>query len=125
MNNFQGRYIIRHPWEGAVECENPVRGIWEGPPGGAGPSTATNTAFVPRGKIQLAGLVSQDIPELSIRAGELAEKPEKAEKASKPLMDRGAEEDEPPEPACAAAPGASGLVAALASLLAFARRRRE
>ena len=27
-NNFQGRYAIRHPWEGAIECDNPVRGRW-------------------------------------------------------------------------------------------------
>ncbi|MEE2959663.1 MAG: DUF2330 domain-containing protein [Myxococcota bacterium] len=23
VNNFQGRYIIRHPWEGPVECDDP------------------------------------------------------------------------------------------------------
>jgi hypothetical protein len=23
MNNFQGRYIIRHPWTGEIACENP------------------------------------------------------------------------------------------------------
>ncbi len=33
MNNFQGRYIITHPWEGEVTCENPIRGEWGGPPG--------------------------------------------------------------------------------------------
>ncbi|MEM9073578.1 MAG: DUF2330 domain-containing protein [Myxococcota bacterium] len=27
-NNFQGRYIIRHPWEGEIACSNPVRGVW-------------------------------------------------------------------------------------------------
>ncbi len=26
--NFQGRYILRHPWKGEVKCENPVRGQW-------------------------------------------------------------------------------------------------
>ena len=31
-NNFQGRYIIRHEWTGAIACENPVRGRWGGPP---------------------------------------------------------------------------------------------
>jgi hypothetical protein len=27
-NNFQGRYVIRHPWTGPVACQNPRRGIW-------------------------------------------------------------------------------------------------
>jgi hypothetical protein len=26
--NFQGRYILRHPWKGPIKCENPVRGRW-------------------------------------------------------------------------------------------------
>ncbi len=38
MNNFQGRYVILHPWEGAVACANPIRGRWGGPPGGAQPT---------------------------------------------------------------------------------------
>src|SRR5262249_34565184 len=28
----QGRYIIRHYWEGPVACEHPQYGIWTGPP---------------------------------------------------------------------------------------------
>jgi MYXO-CTERM domain-containing protein len=38
INNYQGRYVILHPWEGAVACESPVRGRWGGPPGGGGPT---------------------------------------------------------------------------------------
>ena len=34
FNNFQARYIIRHRWQGPVECENPVYGRWGGPPAG-------------------------------------------------------------------------------------------
>jgi len=62
-NNFQGRYIIRHPWTGAVNCPNPRRGIWGGPPGGGGkpkPSAAQNTAFAPRGKTPLSTFVEGD-----------------------------------------------------------------
>lgn len=33
MNNFQGRYVILHPWEGEIACASPVRGRWGGPPG--------------------------------------------------------------------------------------------
>src|SRR5262249_41828192 len=32
VNNFQGRYAIRHPWTGAMACQQPHRGRWGGPP---------------------------------------------------------------------------------------------
>jgi hypothetical protein len=38
-NRFQGRYIIRHFWEGDVDCENPRRGVWGGPGGTGQPQT--------------------------------------------------------------------------------------
>jgi MYXO-CTERM domain-containing protein len=74
MNNFQGRYAIRHAWTGPVACEKPVRGRWGGPPPGvqiANPGTqpAMNLAFAPRGKVQLPNLVAQDIPELAVQQG--------------------------------------------------------
>ncbi|WAS90371.1 DUF2330 domain-containing protein [Nannocystis punicea] len=49
-NNFQARYIIRHPWEGPIRCQNPQRGIWGGPPNGGQPPAlaARDLAFVPR-----------------------------------------------------------------------------
>jgi len=31
-NQFQARYIIRHPWTGKIDCEDPKRGVWGGPP---------------------------------------------------------------------------------------------
>lgn len=37
VNNFQGRYAVRHPWEGPIACENPRRGVWGGPPDGNDP----------------------------------------------------------------------------------------
>jgi hypothetical protein len=62
-NNFQARYVIRHPWTGAVDCKNPVRGIWGENPNGQGAgeikaSAASNLAFAPRGKIELSAYVS-------------------------------------------------------------------
>ncbi|MFV8750603.1 DUF2330 domain-containing protein [Nannocystaceae bacterium ST9] len=50
MNNFQARYIIRHPWTGKIACQNPQRGIWGGPPDGAGnqPTIARQLAFEAR-----------------------------------------------------------------------------
>ena len=72
-NNFQGRYVIRHSWTGPIACDNPQRGIWGGPPSGneiaAGPQAATNTAFAPRGNVQLASLVAQDVPEIGVQQG--------------------------------------------------------
>src|SRR5205807_281793 len=66
-NNFQGRYVIRHPWTGPVACEHPQRGIWGGPVGqvaGEPLQVATNTAFAPRGGVQLASFLTGPAPEL-------------------------------------------------------------
>jgi hypothetical protein len=72
-NNFQGRYAIRHPWTGAITCENPRRGVWGAPPGsgyGAPPpaQAALDLAFAQRGQLKLASLVRQDVPELGVRS---------------------------------------------------------
>jgi MYXO-CTERM domain-containing protein len=72
QNNFQGRYAIRHPWTGPIACDKPIRGRWGGPPDGsqiAKTQPATNTAFAPRGKVQLPDLVAQDVPEVGVKAG--------------------------------------------------------
>ena len=64
INNFQGRYIIRHPWTGPVTCENPRRGIWGGPPDGApiAAEPAEDIAFVKRtGDVQLASFLSDQV----------------------------------------------------------------
>ena len=74
-NNFQGRYAIRHLWNGPIACANPVRGRWSGsPPAGSqiadqGIMAATNLAFAPRGKVQLPNLVAQDVPEIDVKQG--------------------------------------------------------
>ncbi|MFW2387831.1 MAG: DUF2330 domain-containing protein [Polyangiales bacterium] len=81
INNFQGRYVILHPWEGAISCENPVRGTWGGPPGGPEPRpfAAGNTALKGAGtktlSNQLPGLIETDIPELDLKAGAVEMKP--------------------------------------------------
>jgi MYXO-CTERM domain-containing protein len=50
-NNFQARYVIRHPWTGPIACGHPQRGIWGGPPNGQDPGikAAAKLGFVPRG----------------------------------------------------------------------------
>ena len=64
-NNFQARYVIRHPWTGEVACAHPRRGVWGGPNGAYMPlaSPATNLAFAPRGKVQLAALIESPVPD--------------------------------------------------------------
>lgn len=42
QNNFQGRYIIRHEWDGPVDCKNPQFGIWGGPSGKGSPQVGSN-----------------------------------------------------------------------------------
>ena len=67
QNNFQGRYAIRHEWEGPIKCEDPIRGRWGGRP--SQPTRpATDTAFVGRGALRLAAAIRTDIPELEIAA---------------------------------------------------------
>jgi hypothetical protein len=98
MNNFQGRYIIRHYWSGAAKCATPMYGVWGGPPGshnnlgglggintsgiGSGyggnnpPVAARNVAMAPRGKIVLKHVVHTPIPSLDI-AGVPPHKPKR------------------------------------------------
>ncbi len=68
-NNFQGRYVIMHPWQGAVACEAPKRGIWGGPIGNSqqlAAQAATHLAFAPRGQVQLASLLAKDVPQIGL-----------------------------------------------------------
>jgi hypothetical protein len=74
-NNFQGRYAIRHPWIGPIECENPQRGRWGGPwpELGLGWQTpvapAASVAFAPRGGVDLVDFVRSDVNELGLKPG--------------------------------------------------------
>jgi hypothetical protein len=78
MNNFQGRYAIRHAWAGAVTCKNPRRGIWGGPPGGGahkGTEPARNLAFAKRGGVDLVAMVARDENETKIDSAPLVPAP--------------------------------------------------
>jgi hypothetical protein len=77
LNNFQGRYIIRHPWNGPVLCANPEYGRWGGNPDGGGPSTMTSKSPTSGGSVggeetedqpDLEREVHDDIPELGVEA---------------------------------------------------------
>jgi hypothetical protein len=70
LNNFQGRYAIRHAWKGPIACANPVRGRWGGPPSGEaqqGPSAAVGTPFVQRKPELAEKLAESPIEELGIK----------------------------------------------------------
>jgi hypothetical protein len=70
VNNFQGRYIIRHYWKGAVACKDPRYDEWGGPPGNPEgrptPTAAKGLATAPRGKVVLTAEVRSPVPLLGI-----------------------------------------------------------
>jgi len=68
-NQFQGRYVMLNRWRGAIECANPRRGVWGGPPAGtrARTSSATNTAFIRRRSAPLERWIRDDVPEIGLR----------------------------------------------------------
>ncbi|MEJ7603061.1 MAG: DUF2330 domain-containing protein [Kofleriaceae bacterium] len=77
VNNFQGRYAIRHRWTGPLACQSPVWGRWGGPPADVrsrpgfeptGVKPAVDLAFAPRGGIDLPKVVRRDVPELDLKA---------------------------------------------------------
>ncbi|MDC3955419.1 DUF2330 domain-containing protein [Polyangium jinanense] len=106
INNFQGRYAIRHAWTGAVTCPNPRRGIWGGPPSGVaskGTEAAQKLAFAKRGGIELAALVQRDESETRIDSGPLVPAP--AMYAAAPATDT---TNTTPPPADSTTPGATG-----------------
>ena len=138
VNNFQARYIIRHPWEGKIDCKDPVRGRWGGPPSGEtdkGVEPATDLAFASREGIELASFVMEDVDEIDVKA---AKKLTLDGPASDPGAESGgsddkkdeASSDEPPVKSCSiqspATDGSTTPLAlfALVALLALRRRRR-
>ena len=65
QNNFQARYVIRHPWTGAIACAHPQRGMWGGPPNGNDPGVkpAAKIGFVARGApVTLSTFVHGPVP---------------------------------------------------------------
>ncbi|MBO6939592.1 MAG: DUF2330 domain-containing protein [Deltaproteobacteria bacterium] len=68
LNNFQGRYAILHEWEGELECPNPRRGVWGGPPstvqGTSAPMAAAGLAFATPVASSLDTLLAGPAPEL-------------------------------------------------------------
>jgi len=122
MNNFQARYAIRHPWEGAIRCAEPVRHIWGPAPTGLVPVTVAPPHGA-RSAVQLDELLVSSVsstvaPPLVVPAAPAAEP------IASPIA-------APPAPAassglCTARTGASSPLALALSACALlvARRRR-
>ena len=114
INNFQGRYAIRHAWTGPVQCANPVRGVWGGPPNGdeIAIQPATKLGLAPRGKVQLPSLLAQDVPEVGVKAA--------------PLPGGGGFQSKPQGCGCTTddAGGLAGGFALAGLVILFVRRRR-
>ena len=131
VNNFQGRYAIRHAWDGPIACEKPIRNRWGGPPSDqqiARPPTqpAVNLAFAPRGKVQLPSLVAQDIPELHVQQGvPLPPAPAATTNPTAPVPDGAGFRQKPQGCGCATGGSPSGLLLAGAIALLLWRRRRR
>jgi hypothetical protein len=70
LNNFQGRYIIRHYWDKPVACKDPQYDRWGGPPGDPfgqnKPTAAKGLATAPRGTVVLRDEVRSPVPLLGI-----------------------------------------------------------
>ena len=63
-SQFQGRYMMRNRWEGAVECDDPTYGVWQGPPAGE-PFPQVGSAVSPNsGGTTSKGASDQSLSEL-------------------------------------------------------------
>lgn len=139
QNQFQGRYVILHPWENEVSCESPSRGRWGGPQNGASPApmSAPNTVLtqgVPSAAPDGARYLDQDVPEIEARAADGGEAPSEGTETGTNSNGSGSTATTPPSSTarggCAgcAASGSSdvGSLLALSAMLglAFAIRRR-
>ncbi len=114
VNNFQGRYIPRHAWEGPITCTNPVRGRW----GGRSDTLvqqALDLAFAPRGDVKLADAVAQSVPELDLNVLESALTMTPGAPARGPEKKSGC--------GCQSGEASGGLLFALVALLVRRRNR--
>ena len=123
VNNFQGRYAIRHAWTGPIACKQPIRNRWGGPPGGSEPPPVPGLglAFAPRGEVKLPDAVKQNIPELGIIAA-AAKVTAPAPTATTPPAARTSEKKKT-GCGCGVADASGGIAFALAFLLVLRRKR--
>jgi len=70
VSTFQGRYILRHRWQGPVTCPSPDFDIWGGPPGAVRANVRPAPAIheVTRGAIDLSAMVRDSVPAAGVVA---------------------------------------------------------
>ncbi len=97
-NQFQARYIIRHPWTGDIECDDPKRGIWGGSPEhreqAPQPTVARKLATAKRGGTLASFVTAESSAQLGVAA--IDEPPSEPATPSKP-DDPPSKVDEPAE----------------------------
>ena len=135
-NNFQARYAIRHAWEGPIECDDPIRGRWGGPPepreaDREGTKAAMDLAHAPRGHLALGSVVAVAVPALGVdEAGVVQARPARIPEVGNPHATPNAATDVlPDEPedqgGCGCRSGSGGApMLFVVGLLWFAARRR-
>ena len=64
QSQFQGRYVVRHPWTGEITCTDPIFNRWGG---STGVDAARNLASAPRGGASLSALVAEDVASVGIQ----------------------------------------------------------
>jgi len=124
VNNFQARYAVLHAWEGAIECEQPRRGMWGGPPstqqGSSQPIAAAGLAFGGGGGGASLEQLLGAMPQLGLDTDTLPQ----GEVTAPPPPEL------PPGGGCArcgagGSASVSGVVVAFAWIAVFLRRRRR
>ena len=132
MNNFQGRYAIRHEWTGPIQCAKPLRHRWGGPPAEVtsrpdyrptGTQPALGLAFAPRGQVKVMDVVTRGLPEIDAKAPA----PAPAPTATPPTGQTPAAKPKKSGCGCQTGDGRGGLAFGLVGLgvvLALRRRRR-
>ena len=130
MDTFQARYAIRHAWTGAIECDEPIRGRWGGPPSGAAPQPISLTRSKSSGAEDLDAALS--VPALGT-SGQMQRESAEALLAAAEVQRAEATEEvavETPVPATATddgcgchAAGGGAAYFGIVALLAWLRRR--
>lgn len=127
-NTFQGRYIIRHEWGGAVDCEEPKRGIWGGKPTvSTNPSPNTEKPKGAAKKIDLTKMLKTALPGIDVKPASAQTPPEPAPAAGEGTADTtpAPTKSEKPSSCATASSGPASVLSVLLFALAMMGLRRR